>query len=70
MDNNLKLFRKKTKLTQKDLAKIVGVSSDYISMIERGISSPGFKLAVKISKALNYSIEEIFFATQSNKTFD
>lgn len=70
MDNNLKTFRKEADLTQEELAKIVKVTSDYISMIERGVSSPGFKLAAKISTALNHTIEEIFLATQSNKTFD
>lgn len=71
MSNNMQTIRKNKGLTQTELANIVDVTPDYISMIERGIQTPGFKLACKIAHSLNVAIEELnFFADVTNKTFD
>lgn len=61
MNNNLKKIRKEKGLTQIQLAKLVGVTNDYISQIERGVRSPGLTTAKKISDLLEKNIEEIFF---------
>lgn len=59
--SNLQYYRKKNKFTQLELAKKVGVTKDYISMIERGKKNPGIFLAKRIAMILNSTIDEIFF---------
>lgn len=58
--NNVKKHRLKQGLTQSELGEIIGVTSDYISQIERG-RVPGIKTAKKLSKLFNKTIEELFF---------
>lgn len=67
---NLNAARKEAGMTQGQLAEKVGVTNDYISMIERGDRTPGFNLAKKIADELNTTVDVIFFADGSNKTFD
>lgn len=59
--SNLQYYRKKNNFTQLELARKVGVTKDYISMIERGKKNPGIFLAKRISMILNSTIDEIFF---------
>ncbi|CEP89795.1 transcriptional regulator [[Clostridium] sordellii] len=59
--SNLKFYRKNKNLTQSELAEQVGVTKDYISMIERGKKNPGIFLAKRIALVLNSTIDEIFF---------
>lgn len=59
--SNLQYYRKKNNFTQLELARRVGVTKDYISMIERGKKNPGIFLAKRISMILNSTIDEIFF---------
>lgn len=68
--NNLKEYRKKKGITQIELANILEITNDYLSSIERGKSTPGFKLAKKIADYFGTTIDEIFFKNNSNKTFD
>lgn len=63
--NKLKELRIKYKLTQKELAKNLGVTPDYISQIERG-RIPGMETAIKIANFFNTTVDEIFFSKQSN----
>lgn len=67
MGLNLKISRIKKRLTQKELADIVGVSRDYIASLENGRSkNPSIELMKKLSKALNVSVTELFF-TEDDK---
>lgn len=68
--NNLKVFRKERGLTQMKLSQILGITNDYLSSIERGKVTPGFKLAKRISDYFETTIDEIFFNNNSNKIFD
>ena len=52
-------FRKQTKLTQKQLAEIVGVSGGMIAQIERGTKTLSLQLGKEIARALNVDILEI-----------
>lgn len=63
-NNRLKHFRLNKDLTQNELATAVGVSSDYISMLERGSRTPGFALANKISFILECSIDDLNFFSE------
>lgn len=49
---------------------MLGITNDYLSSIERGKVTPGFKLAKRISDRLGATIDEIFFNNNSNKIFD
>ena len=49
----LKQLRKKSKLTQKELATILGVSTITIQNYENNRRTPNSEMLVKISKALN-----------------
>ena len=40
---NLKFYRNKLNLTQEKLSELSGISSDYLSEIERGKRTPSFK---------------------------
>ncbi|MBV4415112.1 helix-turn-helix transcriptional regulator [Clostridium tyrobutyricum] len=68
--NNLKILRKQKGLTQIKLSQMLGITNDYLSSIERGKVTPGFKLAKKISDQLGATVDEIFFNNHSNKIFD
>ena len=61
LKNRLKEFRAAAKLSQQDLANLVGVSRNTISSIETGQFCPTAKLALVICVALNKSFEEIFY---------
>lgn len=64
--------REEKGLTQEQLAKLADISRQNLSHIERGASLPSLAVAFRISKALNKSIEQIFFSkkaqSMSNKS--
>lgn len=59
--NNLKEIRSQKKMSQTDLANMVGVSRNTISSIETGQFCPTAKLALIICIALDKKFEEVFF---------
>lgn len=59
--NRLKEIRKEKKLSQTDLAEIVGVSRNTISSIETGQFNPTAKLALVLCIALDKKFEDIFY---------
>ncbi len=61
LKNNLKVIRKQQKLSQEELAKLVGVSRNTISSIETGQFCPTAKLALVICIALDKKFEEVFY---------
>ena len=61
LKNNLKEIRKQKKMSQDELAKLVGVSRNTISSLETGQFSPTAKLALVICIALDKKFEEVFF---------
>lgn len=58
---NLRGFRKLKRKTQRQLARISGVSQSCISDLENGIKSPTLKTIEKLSMALKVSILELLF---------
>jgi putative transcriptional regulator len=61
LKNNLKEIRTKKKLSQQELADMVGVSRNTISSIETGKYYPTAKLALVICIALDKKFEDIFY---------
>lgn len=58
--NRLKEFRAKIDVNQQEMGRLVGVSRQTISQIERGDYSPSVTLALKIAKVFNAKVEDIF----------
>ncbi len=59
--NNLKAARSEKKLSQGELAAMVGVSRQTISSIETGQFNPTAKLALLLCIALDKKFEELFY---------
>lgn len=60
MKNQLKVERAIKNITQEELAKIIGVSRQTINAMEAGKYVPSTVLALKISRYLEKSVNEIF----------
>ncbi len=58
--NRLREFRSQQGINQSDLGRLVGVSRQTISMIERGDYSPSVTLALKIARYFETTVEDIF----------
>ena len=61
LKNRLKEARAEKKLSQGQLAELVGVSRNTISSIETGQFNPTAKLALIVCIALDKKIEELFY---------
>ena len=61
LKNHLKEIRTEKKLSQSELAAMVGVSRNTISSIETGQFNPTAKLALILCIALDKIFEEIFY---------
>ena len=55
----LREVRLKKKLSQGDVAKILGVHRSYISGLERGVRNPSLLTVQKVAEALGVSIKKI-----------
>lgn len=61
LKNYIKLARVKADdITQQELADRVGCSRQTINSIEKGRFNPSIELVLKLSKALNANVEELF----------
>ena len=58
--NNLEALRKSVGLTQQELSVSAKVSRKSINAIENGVYVPSTVLALKISKILKCTVEDIF----------
>ena len=66
---NLKLkFRRiELEMSQSELAKKAGVTRQTIGLIESGDFNPSIKLCIAICKALNTTLEEVFWEEEENE---
>lgn len=60
LSNTLKIQRAKFEINQSELSKMVGVSRQTISLIERGDYNPSITLVLKLTKVLGVTTEELF----------
>ena len=58
--NCLKEYRAKIGVNQQEMGRLVGVSRQTISQIERGDYSPSVTLVLKIAKVFGVHVEDIF----------
>ena len=61
LNNRLNDARAEQKLSQSQLAKMIGVSRNTISSIETGQFNPTAKLALILCIALDKKFEELFY---------
>ena len=61
LHNNLKNIRTEMKISQEELAKMVGTPRQTIISIEKGTFSPTAKLALLLCIALNKKFEDLFY---------
>ncbi len=47
-------------LTQEELAEAVGVSTDFISLIERGQRAPSFENLERLAEVFQLKVSELF----------
>ena len=61
MDNQIRALRKALGLSQEELAKACGVSRQTINAIEKGDYNPTIRLCIAICRALNRTLDELFW---------
>ena len=61
MNMKLKLARVEKNLTQQELADLVQVTRQTIGLIEKGDYNPTLKLCINIAKALNRTLDQLFW---------
>ncbi|NCF67458.1 MAG: helix-turn-helix domain-containing protein [Chloroflexi bacterium] len=62
----LKLARVENNLSQQELADIVNVSRQTIGLIEKGGYNPTLSLCIRIAKALNKTLDTLFWEESQN----
>ena len=62
MKNKVAVFRKDARLSQEELAKIIGITRTYLSEIERGKKVPGADIAKFLCIVLEVPFEVLFCA--------
>ena len=60
MKNRVKELRYKRKITQEELADLIGISRQAINAIEKEKFDPSLPTAFKMAKLFDLSIEKIF----------
>lgn len=60
-NKKMKIARLELDMKQEDLATIVGVTRQTISMIESGNYNPTLNLCIAICKALGKTLDELFW---------
>ena len=61
LKNRLKELRQARKLSQEELARMIGTTRKTIIAIEKGVFSPTAKLGLLLAIALDIRFEELFF---------
>ncbi len=60
LTNHLKEYRARLGVNQQEMGRLVQTSRQTISQIERGDYSPSVTLALKLAKACDCNVEDIF----------
>ena len=56
----LRGIRQERQLTQEEFAEIVGISVDFLSLIEWGINAPSFEVLEKMAAGLELPVRDLF----------
>lgn len=60
MKSHISEYRKERKISQEELAILVGIRRETISRLEKGLYNPSLRLAYDIAKVFNVPIEVLF----------
>lgn len=60
MKNRIRVLRAEKRLSQADLAELVGVSRNSINSIENGKFDPSLPLAFRIAHVFQETVEDVF----------
>ncbi|MBO5353101.1 MAG: helix-turn-helix transcriptional regulator [Lachnospiraceae bacterium] len=63
-NKNMKIARVECDLTQEQLAEKIGVTRQTIGLIEAGKYNPTISLCIDICKALNRTLDELFWPAE------
>lgn len=65
--NNIRHYRKEKNMRQEDLARKIGVSENYIGMIERSEKTPSLETFISIMNALDVSADMLLLDQMAKK---
>ncbi len=57
---HLRQVRLKTRMTQEEFSELLGISVDFLSLIERGINAPSFEKLEQIAERLGVPVAFLF----------
>jgi transcriptional regulator with XRE-family HTH domain len=60
---NLKALRKQRGMTQEQVALAAGITQSHYSLIERGLISPTMRTGLKIARAFDVALGEVWPGT-------
>lgn len=63
VENSLRVHRAIKNLTQAELAELAGITRASVNAIEGGRMNPSILLALKLARALDASVDELFRLT-------
>lgn len=64
--NKVKVYRGAKKISQLELARLVGVSRQTINMIENNKYNPSLKLCINIAKTLGVTLNDLFWEVEND----
>lgn len=67
LDNNIAKLRGKRKVSQQQLADLIGVSRKTISTVETGRFTPSVVIALKLARYFEVPVESIFALDELKK---
>lgn len=68
LENTLREYRARHRLTQEQLAERVGVTRKTINTVENGVFIPSTVLALKLARALGTTVEALFQIASTTST--
>ena len=66
-NKRIKIARIECDMSQEDLAKAVGVTRQTIGSVENGSYNPTLKLCIDICRALDKTLNDLFWEEDSNE---
>lgn len=66
LNNRIRTYRRKRRLSQEQLAKKVGVSTNTIGSIERGVFAPSAYLAAVLCQFFGCQFSDLFSLVQND----
>lgn len=66
MNVKLKLARVAKNLSQEELAEEIGVTRQTIGLIEKGNYNPTLNLCIRLAKALDKTLDELFWEVDND----